>query len=40
MPQLNRGLMENGIDLYGLSLLSNSLEQTFMEITGGGNVIG
>lgn len=40
VPQLNRRLMENGIDLYGLSLLSNSLEQTFMEITGGGNVIG
>lgn len=37
---LNRRLMENNIAIYGLSPVETSLEQSFMEITGGGNVVG
>lgn len=39
IAQLNRSLMENGVVIYGLSAVSMSLEQSFMAITGGGNVI-
>ena len=38
--QVNRLFMDNGITLYGLSAQGQSLEQIFMSITGGGNVIG
>ena len=31
--------MENGITIYGLAAQGNSLEQIFMSITGGGNVV-
>lgn len=40
IPALNRLLMENGVTIYGLSAAAQSLEQSFMELTGGGNVIG
>lgn len=40
IPALNRHLMDNGVDIFGISALSTSLEQSFMEITGGGNIIG
>ena len=40
VPTVNRRLMENGIAIYGLAVVGSSLEQSFMEITGGGNVIG
>ena len=40
IPILNRRLMENGIAIYGLAAVGASLEQSFMEITGGGNIIG
>lgn len=36
----NRRLMENNVVIYGLSSIETSLEQSFIEITGGGNVIG
>lgn len=36
---LNRRLMENNIGIYGLNPVEASLEQIFMEITGGGNVV-
>ncbi len=36
---LNRRLMENNIGIYGLTPVEASLEQIFMEITGGGNVV-
>ena len=39
VPVVNRKLMEQGIDLYGLSAVGNTLEQSFMQITGGGNVV-
>jgi len=32
-------LMENNIGIYGLTPVEASLEQIFMEITGGGNVV-
>lgn len=40
IPALNRRLMENGVDIFSLQPINASLEQTFIEITGGGNVIG
>ncbi|MCI8554319.1 MAG: ABC transporter ATP-binding protein [Clostridiales bacterium] len=40
IPAFNRLLMENGVTIYGLNVASQSLEQSFMELTGGGNVIG
>lgn len=40
IPAFNRRLMENQVDIYGLSPVGNSLEQSFIEITGGGTVIG
>lgn len=40
VDQVNRLFMDNGIALFGLSSQGNSLEQIFMSITGGGNVIG
>lgn len=40
IPAFNRRLMENGVDIFGLSPVNASLEQFFIEITGGGNVIG
>ena len=36
---INRRLMENNVAIYGLNALEASLEQIFMQITGGGNVI-
>ena len=39
IAQLNRSLMENGVVIYGLNAVGMSLEQSFMAITGGGNVI-
>lgn len=39
IAQLNRSLMENDVVIYGLSAVGMSLEQSFMAITGGGNVI-
>jgi ABC-2 type transport system ATP-binding protein len=36
---LNRRLMDNDIVIYGLNPVETSLEQSFMEITGGGNVV-
>ena len=36
----NRRLMENQVDIYGLSPVGTTLEETFIEITGGGNIIG
>jgi ABC-2 type transport system ATP-binding protein len=36
---LNRRLVENGITIYGMSPVETSLEQIFMEITGGGNIV-
>lgn len=36
----NRRLMEHGIAIFGLSPQNATLEQTFMQITGGGNVVG
>lgn len=40
IPALNHTLMENGVVIYGLTPVSVSLEQSFIDITGGGNVIG
>lgn len=40
IPAFNRRLMENGVDIFGLSPVNTSLEQSFIEITGGGNIIG
>lgn len=40
IEMFNRRLMENDIVIYGLSTVETSLEQSFIEITGGGNVIG
>ena len=40
IPELNRALMENGVAIYGLAPVNASLEQSFIDITGGGNVIG
>lgn len=40
IPAFNRRLMEHGVDIFGLEPVNASLEQTFMEITGGGNIIG
>lgn len=37
---VNRRLMDNNVVIYGLSVVGSSLEQSFMTITGGGNVIG
>jgi hypothetical protein len=37
---LNRRMMENNVAIYGISPVVTSLEQSFMEITGGGNVVG
>ncbi len=37
--EVNCRLMENGITIYGLAAQGNSLEQIFMSITGGGNVV-
>lgn len=37
---LNRRLLENGVAIRGLSTVEQSLEQSFMEITGGGHVVG
>ena len=39
VPAFNRWLMDNQIDILGLVPVGNTLEQTFMLITGGGNVI-
>ena len=36
---INCRFMENGITIYGLTAQGNSLEQIFMSITGGGNVV-
>ena len=36
---VNRRFMEGGITIYGLAAQGNSLEQIFMSITGGGNVV-
>ena len=36
---VNCRFMENGITIYGLAAQGNSLEQIFMSITGGGNVV-
>lgn len=38
--QVNRQFMDNGITLFGLNAQGQSLEQIFMSITGGGNIIG
>ena len=40
IPGFNRRLMENQVDIYGLSPVGTTLEETFIEITGGGNIIG
>lgn len=37
---VNRRLMENGVVIYGLGAAGGALEQSFMAITGGGNIIG
>lgn len=37
---VNRRLMENDVVILGLAPVGQSLEQSFMELTGGGNVIG
>ena len=39
IPSFNRQLMDNGLVIYGLSAVGNSLEQSFIAITGGGNVV-
>ena len=36
---INCRFMENGITIYGLAAQGNSLEQIFMSITGGGNIV-
>lgn len=36
---VNCRFIENGITIYGLAAQGNSLEQIFMSITGGGNVV-
>jgi hypothetical protein len=36
---INRRLMDNNLVIYGLNAVEISLEQSYMEITGGGNVI-
>ncbi len=40
IDMLNRRMMENDVAIYGLSPVEISLEQSFIEITGGGNIIG
>lgn len=37
---VNRRLMENDVVILGLAPVGQSLEQSFMELTGGGNVVG
>lgn len=36
--QLNRSLVENGIDVYGLHLYEDTLESYFTRVTGGGGI--
>ncbi|MDD3693411.1 MAG: ABC transporter ATP-binding protein [Oscillospiraceae bacterium] len=40
IEMFNRKLFENNIVITGLGTIETSLEQSYMEITGGGNVIG
>ncbi len=40
IPVVNRKLMDSGIVIYGLNVVGSSLEQSFMQITGGGYTIG
>lgn len=40
LDTVNRQLMQNGIVILGLQPVGTSLEQSYMEITGGGSVIG
>ena len=37
---VNRRLMENDVVILGLTPVGQSLEQSFMELTGGGNIMG
>lgn len=39
LPTVNQKLMENGIQIYGVQPVGNLLEDSFIEITGGGNTI-
>ena len=39
VPAYNRQLVENGIGVYAISEMENSLEDAFIAITGGGNSI-
>jgi len=36
IPEFNRSLVENGIDVYTIGAMENSLEEAFIAITGGG----
>jgi ABC transporter, ATP-binding protein len=36
IPEFNRSLVENGISVYAISEMENSLEDAFIAITGGG----
>lgn len=36
VPSFNRTLVENGIDVFAISEMENSLEEAFIAITGGG----
>lgn len=37
--EINRRFMDGGVTIFGLAAQGNSLEQIFMSITGGGNVV-
>ncbi|MGI6264105.1 MAG: ABC transporter ATP-binding protein [Acutalibacteraceae bacterium] len=37
LPTVNRRLMENGVEIYGVQPIGNLLEDSYIAITGGGN---
>jgi len=39
VPVVTQKLMENGIQIYGVQPTGNLLEDSFIEITGGGNTV-
>ena len=39
LPIITQKLVENGIQLYGVQPVGNQLEDSFIQITGGGNTL-
>ena len=40
LGEINRKFMEQGVTILGIQLLASSLEEQYLNITGGGNIIG